>query len=167
MTSRDDITACGLVIRPHEHVVVVDGNEVGLTSREFEIVMRLVEHPGWVFSAEQLASDEDAVDHSPEAVSVLVSRLRHKLAEAGAPSCVETVRGLGYRLRPPRAGESVSEGAEDAGAGRLRDASWRLQEAVMEVDHFGSESQREIAADALEVARRTISEVGVEAGQRS
>lgn len=147
--------------------MVVDGQEVDLTSREFEIVMRLVEHPGWVFSAEQLASDDDAVDHSPEAVSVLVSRLRHKLAEAGAPACIETVRGLGYRLRSPRSDDSAPTGAEDGGVSRLRDASWRLQEAVMEVDHFGSESQREIAADALEAARRTISEVGIEVGRRS
>ena len=67
---------------------------------EFDIVMTLAEHPGWVFSADQLAGDPDQGDYSPESVSVLVSRARHKLNSAGCARVIETVRGLGYRLRP-------------------------------------------------------------------
>ncbi len=157
MSSSDDIvTACGLVVRPHEHVAVVQGRELNLTSREFEIVMRLVEHPGWVFSAEQLSTEDDVAEYSPESVSVLVSRLRRKLASAGAHDVVETVRGLGYRLRAPsRDGEGYSPTGTSS-YGSLRDASWQLQEAVLEAEHSGNEEQRLAAVDALEHARRAI-----------
>ncbi len=153
----DEITACGLVIRPHEHIVVVDGHEVDLTFREFEIVMKLVERPGWVYSPEQLATDNEDAEYSPESVTVLVSRLRHKLAEAGASDCIETVRGLGYRIHAPRATEKrVTSVAEEQRTATLREASWSLLDAVLEVEHSGTEDQRRAAIDALETAQRTI-----------
>jgi len=156
MSSAEDIEACGLVVRPHEHLVVVHGRELDLTSREFEIVLRLAEHPGWVFTAEQLSTENEDSDYSPESVSVLISRLRRKLAHAGAPECIETVRGSGYRLHIPRPeGEEPFEPAPGV-HNALRDAVWRLQEAVLEVEHSGSEEQRRAAVEALERARRAI-----------
>ena len=156
MSPSEEIAIAGLVVRPHEHVVVAHGVALKLTSREFEIVMKLVEHPGWVFSAEQLSADDEADDYSPESVSVLVSRLRHKLGEAGVPDVIETVRGFGYRLRVP-SGDAEPDLTTGTGAHRaLRDASWRLQEAVFEVEHLGNDEQREAAVDALEDARRAI-----------
>ena len=100
MRTSDSIEIGEVEVCPHEHSVLVRGHDVALTSREFDIVMALAEHPGWVFSADQLAGDPDQGDYSPESVSVLVSRARHKLTSAGAPDLIETVRGLGYRLRP-------------------------------------------------------------------
>ena len=91
-----------LEVRSREHVVLVRGGEVPLSSREFEIVRALAARPGWVLSPSQLAADSDESDYSPESVSVLVSRIRHKLAEAGAADMVETVRGYGYRLNKPK-----------------------------------------------------------------
>lgn len=154
MATLGDITACGLLIRPHEHAVVANGRDVDLTPREFEIIFRLAEHPGWVMSPEQLASQDEAAEYSPESVSVLVSRVRSKLGLAGASDVVETVRGLGYRLRLPRDGWEPLNGADTGGS--LREASWYLQEAVFEVEHAGTEQQRKTAADALESARRAI-----------
>lgn len=143
-----------LEVRPHERTVVVHGVEVPLTSREFEIVMMLAEHPGWVFSADQLSSDSSQGERSPESVSVHVSRLRRKLAEAGAPDSIETVRGFGYRL---------CQDAEEcgpytpAGANReLRDALWQLTEAVFEMEYSGTREQQDAACETLDGARRTI-----------
>ena len=131
------------------------GVPVELTSREFEILARLAEHPGWVFSADQLAEDSDAREYSSESVSVHMSRLRHKLSATGAPDAVETVRGFGYRLR---AGDADDAGVEPAsGVDRsLRDALWQLSEAVHEVEHAGGPTQRLAASDSLERARREI-----------
>ncbi|PKQ36874.1 MAG: hypothetical protein CVT59_10315 [Actinobacteria bacterium HGW-Actinobacteria-1] len=155
MSSTDDIDGYRLRVRVHEHVVTVHGREVNLTPREYEIVSALYERPGWVLSAEQLAGDADDSDYSPESVSVLVSRLRHKLAEAGAPDAIETVRGFGYRLRAgAREGDVTSESAEEGNA--LRDASWELQEAVLAVEHAGTDEERLHAVEALETARRAI-----------
>lgn len=144
-----------LEVRSREHVVLVRGSEVPLSSREFEIVRALAEHPGWVFSPSQLAAESDETDYSPESVSVLVSRIRHKLTEAGADDVVETVRGVGYRMHSLAAhGDLPSEAAR---ANReLRDAMWLLQEAAIEVEHAGSAEQQRAAAEALEHARRSI-----------
>jgi DNA-binding winged helix-turn-helix (wHTH) protein len=159
MPTSDDIGAFGLVVHPHEHVAAVHGRELDLTCREYEIITRLVEHPGWVFSAEQLSTEAHEADYSPESVSVLVSRLRRKLAGAGAPDAIETVRGFGYRLRPHLHDAEADAAEEVAGDASLRDACWLVQEAVIDVEHSGDERQRRAAVEALEAAHRAIRDV--------
>jgi DNA-binding winged helix-turn-helix (wHTH) protein len=150
-----DICVGELQIRPREHTVIAHGQEVPLTSREFDIVMMLAEHPGWVFSSNQLAGESDEGDYSPESVSVLVSRLRQKLAAAGASDVVETVRGIGYRLHAS-AVPCEEPSAATAVRRELRDASWQLNEAVFEVEHSGTVEQQLDATDALVRARHAI-----------
>lgn len=133
--------------------MLVQGREVALTPREFEIVLMLAEHPGWVFSANQLSGDPEQGDHSPESVSVLVSRLRQKLSEAGASDVVETVRGFGYRLHAEL--ETTEEAPREVSR-ELRDAAWQLQEAAIEVEHSGTPDQQRAAADVLDQARRDL-----------
>lgn len=159
MPADADIRVCGLVVRPHERLVSVHGHDVELTSREFDIVLRLAQHPGWVLSADQLCSEEDDADYSPESVSVLISRLRHKLAEAGAGDVIETVRGAGYRLRAPRRPDERAETALSVSADALHDAFWRLQEVVLEADHSGTDEQKKVATDVLGAARQAIRDV--------
>ena len=156
MPSSEETIACGLSIRPQERLVLVDGNEVPVTPREFQIVSRLSAHPGWVLSAGQLAEDPEDGGYSPESVSVHVSRLRTKLARAGAPNAVETVRGFGYRLRTVPAPVDDTPSASAASCRSLRDASWQLSEAVLEVEHSGSAAQLAVACEALERARHAI-----------
>ncbi len=155
MPSSDELHISGLVIRPHEHVVVAQGGEVDLTSREFEILLDLAEHPGWVFSVSDLSSAADHLDYSPESVSVHVSRLRHKLAVAGADRVIETVRGSGYRLRSADEGNPDAVPLEAARA-VLRESTWQLHEAALEVERAGGQSQVEAAAEALDEARHSI-----------
>lgn len=149
----DDISVGDLEIRPHERLVLADGRPVPLSSKEFDIVTTLAEHPGWVFSATQLAEDAEERACSPESVSVLVHRLRLKLAEAGVPDVVETVRGLGYRLCSSNAGREGSPPVTESRR-ELRDACWELQEAVIEVDRLGGAAQQRAVAEVLEQARR-------------
>jgi DNA-binding winged helix-turn-helix (wHTH) protein len=133
---------------------LVRGQNVELTSREFDIVLALAEHPGWVFSANQLAGESEEGDYSPESVSVLVSRARHKLASAGAVNAIETVRGIGYRFRQLEPGEESALAEETRH--ELRECAWRLTEAVMEVEHSGDSEQRRAVCEVLEEARRQI-----------
>lgn len=142
-------------VRLHERTVAAHGREIPLTPGEYEIIVALAEHPGWVFSAEQLASDPAQVDHSPESVSVLVSRLRQKLALAGVSSAIETVRGCGYRLSVRASGESDAPSNEGASR-ELRDAAWRLNEVIVEVEHTATDEQQLATCDALEQARHQI-----------
>ncbi len=88
-----------LEIHPGRHEVRVGGSEVQLTASEFTILELLASRPGWVFSRQQIIDQIRGYDYSitPRAVDVQIFGLRKKLGPSGA--CVETVRGIGYRLR--------------------------------------------------------------------
>jgi DNA-binding winged helix-turn-helix (wHTH) protein len=154
MPPSDNISVGALEVRPHERSVLVHGHLAPLSSTEFDILMMLAEHPGWVFSADQLSRDSEQGACSPESVSVLIYRLRQKLGEAGAPDVVETVRGLGYRLHSTSDSDDESSDAAEAKRG-LRDACWQLHEAVLEVEHSGTPEQQKTVTDLLDQARRT------------
>lgn len=73
------------------------GREVELTAREFGLTETFLRHPGQVLSREQLLSHVWGYDFDPgsNVVEVYVRYLRKKLGEGR----IETVRGMGYRLR--------------------------------------------------------------------
>jgi DNA-binding response OmpR family regulator len=74
-----------------------DGRTVELTAREFALLETLMRHPDQVLSREQLLSHVWGYDFDPgsNVVDVYVRYLRRKLG----PEAIETVRGMGYRLR--------------------------------------------------------------------
>ena len=75
----------------------VDGRSVDLSAREFALAEEFLRHPHQVLSREQLLSRVWGIDFDPgsNVVDVYVRYLREKL---GAER-IETVRGMGYRLR--------------------------------------------------------------------
>ena len=87
-----------LVMDVRRHIVLVDGQEVALTHKEFELLRCLLENKGVVFSREQLLKDVWGYDYDggTRTVDVHVQTLRQKLGSAG--NSVETVRGVGYRF---------------------------------------------------------------------
>jgi DNA-binding response OmpR family regulator len=92
-----------LRIEPASRIVTLAGEEVSLTQREFDLLAYLAAHPGRVFSRDQLM---EAVWDYPfftdtSTVTVHVRRLRAKLGDdPSEPRFIETVWGVGYRLRP-------------------------------------------------------------------
>jgi len=87
-----------------ELATAVSGRDVALTPLEYRLLVALVRHSGQVLSPEQLLElvwgDEGA---SRDQVKLYVGYLRRKLGPEAA-AAVETVRGFGYRYRPPGAG---------------------------------------------------------------
>jgi DNA-binding response OmpR family regulator len=82
----------------------VAGREVNLTPTEFRLLATFTRHPNQVLSRDQLLELVWADGHggSNDAVKLYVGYLRRKLAAAGGDaSPIETVRGFGYRYRPP------------------------------------------------------------------
>jgi two-component system response regulator RegX3 len=79
------------------HVVTVDGAEVELTSKEFDLLAVLAEEPGRAVSRQELFSRvwDPVWVGTGKTLDVHIATLRKKL---GDPSLVETVRGVGYRL---------------------------------------------------------------------
>jgi two-component system, OmpR family, response regulator ResD len=92
-----------LRIEPATRQVSLDGEEISLTMREFDLLAYLAMHPGRVYSRDQLM---EAVWGEPffedtSTVTVHVRRLRAKLGDDPTePRFIETVWGVGYRLRP-------------------------------------------------------------------
>lgn len=76
----------------------VNGEEISLTTREFNIIYKLLSYPKKTFSRAQLMDEFWDVDSdtSLRAVDVYMTKLRSKLAECDGFKIV-TVRGLGYK----------------------------------------------------------------------
>ena len=94
-----------LVIRPAERAVLIDGREVDMPPKEFDVLVHLASEPRRVFSKEDLlaavwASSTEWQD--PATVTEHVRRLRRRIERDPAePVWIETVRGVGYRFVPP------------------------------------------------------------------
>jgi two-component system, OmpR family, response regulator AdeR len=79
-----------------------DGIDLALTVTECRLLARLATPPGRVFTrAELLEAALPESDALERVVDAHLKNLRRKLEEAGANGAIETVRGAGYRLRPP------------------------------------------------------------------
>ena len=87
-----------LEVNLEEHKVIVDGEEVVLTLKEFELLKKFLLHPGIVFSRDKLLNDIWGYEFTGETrtVDVHIRTLRQKLGSAG--DLVETIRGVGYRM---------------------------------------------------------------------
>lgn len=95
------ITAAGIEIRPEARTVRVDGGEISLTPREFELLLYLAQNRNVALSRQQILSAVWNYDYYGDArtVDTHVKNLRMKLGPAG--SAVKTVRGRGYKLEDP------------------------------------------------------------------
>ena len=99
---RELIEVAGLSIDLQRHEAKVGGQPVELTAKEFDLLAVMASQPGVVFSREKLLERVwGFVDFVEErGVDVHVRHLREKLGDvAGEPRFIETVRGVGYRVR--------------------------------------------------------------------
>ena len=87
----------GLSLDLHGRRAIVDGRQVELSAREFALAEELMRNPDRVLSREQLLSRVWGYDFDPGSniVDVYVGYLRAKLGSEH----IETVRGMGYRLK--------------------------------------------------------------------
>lgn len=93
----------GLSIDPTSRVVSVDGSEIELTAKEFDMLYLLALHPKQVFTREQLLDRVwgGAQYIDPGTVTVHVRRLREKLElDPAHPTRLLTVWGVGYKFEP-------------------------------------------------------------------
>jgi DNA-binding response OmpR family regulator len=94
-----------LEIDPASREVRVEGRPVGLTAREFDLLLHFARHPGRAFTRLQLldavwGTTFEGYEHN---VNTHINRLRGKIeADPADPRYVLTVRGVGYRFTDPR-----------------------------------------------------------------
>jgi len=93
-----EYTIGSLYVCPSRHCVRVDGRDVSLTYKEFSLLCLLLENRGLVLTRDRLLNTiwGYAFDGENRTVDVHVRTLRQKLGTAG--DCIETVRGIGYKL---------------------------------------------------------------------
>jgi DNA-binding response OmpR family regulator len=98
--SSEEVRVADVVVRRDAREVTVDGSLVELTGKEFDLLAFLLEHPGIVFSREQLLDRVWGLAYpgGTRTVDVHVAQVRRKL---GRPDLICTVRGAGYKV--PRA----------------------------------------------------------------
>ncbi|MBX9685236.1 MAG: response regulator transcription factor [Candidatus Obscuribacterales bacterium] len=101
LKAQDKLCANRLEMFPQQHKVLYYGSEVRLSRQEFALLEFLMRHPGEVFDAETLLSRvwPSGSDAGKQTVLNYISKLRQKLSLEGRDSEIETLHGLGYRLR--------------------------------------------------------------------
>ena len=81
-----------------EHIAELDGEEISLTHREFNILYKLLSYPKKTFTRQQLMDEfwDADTDTAPRAVDVYMTKLRSKLSDCDDFE-IKTVHGLGYK----------------------------------------------------------------------
>ena len=89
-----------LEVDPRARIVRLDGGELALTAKEFDLLELFVRDAGAVVSRERVLQEvwQTTWYGSAKTIDVHVAALRRKL---GDPAWIETVRGVGFRLRAP------------------------------------------------------------------
>jgi DNA-binding response OmpR family regulator len=97
------LRAGGLVVDAAARTATRDGGSLGLTVREFDLLLYLLRHPGRAFTrAELLEQVWGWTFGDPSTVTVHIRRLREKVEdEPTTPRLLVTVWGVGYRYDPP------------------------------------------------------------------
>jgi len=98
----DVIEHCGVKIDRVRHRVTVEGDVVDLTPTEFKLLLCMLRQPGRAFNRHQLmdAAIGEGSIVLERTIDVHVKTLRQKVKKAGgAEDLIETVRGVGYRMR--------------------------------------------------------------------
>ena len=92
----------GLTMNLDQHKVTVDGKNVALTYKEFELLRLFLQNPGIAFTRDQLFDKVWGQDFYGETrtIDTHILTLRQKLGPYG--SRIQTVRNVGYRLEEPK-----------------------------------------------------------------
>lgn len=95
----DEIRFPGLSIKPEQHQVLLEGNEVNLTGMEFRLLVLLAKNGGRIFNRDDILNELKGIDADvySRSIDILLSRLRQKLNDnVSAPKYIKTIRNLGY-----------------------------------------------------------------------
>ncbi len=94
----------GLRVDATARRVTMNGAEVSLSRREFDVLELLIRHPGHTLTKDQIETQVWGfeAESGGNLVEVYVGRLRRKLNDSEGSRLITTVRGIGYRLEASR-----------------------------------------------------------------
>lgn len=98
LLSEDILEAGGIELNKAAHQVKIDGKDVELSYKEFELLEYFMENQGLALSREKILNNVWNYDYFGDArtIDTHVKKLRNKLGEKG--DLIKTVWGLGYKL---------------------------------------------------------------------
>lgn len=98
IASSKKLTVGGLTLDAEEHTAYLNGEEIPLTVREFNLIYKLLSYPKKTFTRSQLMDEfwDSASPSGPRTVDVYMVKLREKFADC-ADFEIVTVHGLGYK----------------------------------------------------------------------
>ena len=98
IASSKKLTVGGLTLDAEEHTAYINGEEIPLTVREFNLIYKLLSYPKKTFTRSQLMDEfwDSASTSGPRTVDVYMVKLREKFADC-ADFPIVTVHGLGYK----------------------------------------------------------------------
>ncbi|MDA1196276.1 MAG: response regulator transcription factor [Planctomycetota bacterium] len=85
-------------------ILTVDGEDRELSTREFKLLRHLIQNRGRVLSRDQILNKVWGYDYdgTPRTIDNFINKLRQKLGDdPTTPTWIQTVRGSGYKFRPP------------------------------------------------------------------
>lgn len=98
----EEILSCGgLCLYVSEHRVEYEGRHVALTAKELKLLQLFLEHPTKTYTKENLYESvwQDVYYYEDNTINVHLSNLRNKLKRATGRDYIDTVWGIGYRLK--------------------------------------------------------------------
>lgn len=98
---REQLSWRGLVFDLNENCVSFEGKAVSLTSKELQLLKLFMEYPSKVYTKANLYESvwNETYFYEDNTINVHVSNLRSKLKKAAGEDYIETVWGIGYRLK--------------------------------------------------------------------
>jgi two-component system OmpR family response regulator len=102
-TAADLLEVADLHMDVHHRRVTRAGRPIALSPREFDVLQLLMQEPGRVFSRTELCEQVWQRNHEYDTrtVEIFITRLRKKVDSGFAGPLIQTVRAVGYTIRPP------------------------------------------------------------------
>ena len=103
MMSEDILSAGGIDLNRSAHQVTIDGKNIELSYKEFELLAYFMENQGIALSREKILNNVWNYDYFGDArtIDTHVKKLRNKLGEIG--DMIKTIWGMGYKFEPQEA----------------------------------------------------------------
>lgn len=97
-TGADTLEVGGIVLNKSAHTVVIDGRDIELSYKEFELLTYFMENKGIALSREKILNSVWNYDYFGDArtIDTHVKKLRSKMGEKG--ECIKTIWGMGYKF---------------------------------------------------------------------
>lgn len=102
LNSAEQMETGGIMIDKAAHRVMIDGNDIELSFKEFELLIYFMENQGIALSREKILNNVWNYDYFGDArtIDTHVKKLRSKMGEKG--EYIKTIWGMGYKFETPR-----------------------------------------------------------------